>query len=84
VVADDGMVEALGAEAKGKKMLIKHDVSRNINPASRTIQTLVALMHRIIAQEHTLNGLEIKLMIVIWAQIWPALIAKHTKKSVIG
>jgi hypothetical protein len=37
-------------------MFIEHDVLRNINLASGTIQILVALMHRAIAQEHTLSG----------------------------
>jgi hypothetical protein len=37
-------------------MFIKHDILRNINSASGTIQTLVALMHRAIAQEHALSG----------------------------
>jgi hypothetical protein len=39
-------------------MFIKHNISRNINPASGMIQTLVALMDRVIAQEHELSGSE--------------------------
>jgi hypothetical protein len=69
-VADGGVVEALG------------DVPGNINPASRTVQTLVSLMHGAISQEHALSGVESELVIVIGVQIWLARAAKCMKENV--
>jgi hypothetical protein len=67
-VADGGVVEALG------------DVPGNINPASRTVQTLVSLMHGAISQEHALSGVESELVIVIGVQIWLARAANARRK----
>jgi hypothetical protein len=58
VVGDDGLVEALGAKANRKRCSSNINVPTNINPASGTNQTLIALMHRAIAQEHALSGSE--------------------------
>jgi hypothetical protein len=73
-----------GCRGKWKKVFIKHDVPRNINVASRMVQSFVALVQRTITQEHALCREEREFMIVIRAQIWPARAAEGTKESVIG
>ena len=61
-------------------MLIKDDISRNIDSIGWDMETFVSLMKCTIAQKHTLLRPELKLMIIVGSKVRPASTPKYLKK----
>jgi hypothetical protein len=68
---------------KGKQGLVKYNITRDVDTAYGTIETLISLVHRTIAQEYTLSRAQREFVIIIGPQIWLASATKSTKKPII-
>jgi hypothetical protein len=64
-------------------MLIKNNVTRNIDTASGNFETLNPLMTRTITNEETLSGMKSEFALVIWMKVRPTCTSKNTEGSVI-
>jgi hypothetical protein len=61
-------------------MFVKNNISRDINPIRRNVETLITLVQRAIARKNTFFGSEIKLiMIVLLMNMRPTCTPKHLK-----
>ena len=72
-----------GHVSKGKDILIKNNVPRDIDMIGRNMETFIPFMKRTVAQKHTLLRTEIKFMTVIRSKMRPASTPKYLKKGVV-
>jgi hypothetical protein len=68
---------------KGKYILIKDCISRNINMTSSHIQTLDTFVECAISQKHTTCGSVSKISFVIGTMVWPTNTPKNPKRIII-
>ena len=54
---------------KGKNMLIKHNIPRNVDTISGHMKTFVSFMKRAITKKNTLLGTKLELTLVIWTEM---------------
>ena len=68
---------------KGKNMLIKHNIPRDVDTISGHMKTFVSFMKRAITKKNTLLGTKLELTLVIWTEMGPASTPKHLEKGVV-
>jgi hypothetical protein len=61
-----------------KNILIKHNIARDVNSATRWFKALETFLKGTITKEHTSNGPECKLSSIIGSKIWPTCAAKNS------
>jgi hypothetical protein len=67
---------------EGKHLLIKDYITRNIDTASRHVETLVALMLRDVSKKHTLLGSKGKFVRSIWTKVRPTSTTKSPNERI--
>ena len=68
---------------KGKNMLIKHNIPRDVDTISENMKTFVSFMKRAITKKNTLLGTKLELTLVIWTEMGPSSTPKHLEKGVV-
>ena len=68
---------------KGKNMLIKHNIPRDVDTISGHMKTFVSFMKRAITKKNTLLGTKLKLAFVIRTEMWPTSTPKNLKEGII-
>ena len=68
---------------KGKNMLIKHNMPRDVGTISGNMKTFVSFMKRAITKKNTLLGTKLELTLIIWTEMGPSSTPKHLEKGVV-
>jgi hypothetical protein len=69
--------------SKGKNLLIKNNIKRDVDATSRNAQELKSFVHGAIAQEHTSFRPEGKFSSIIWLKVRPTGTPKDPEHRVI-
>lgn len=69
--------------SKWKNMLMKSNISSDVNTFGGRVKTAIAMMNRTIAEKNTGCGAKIKFVTVVRAEMREALATEHAKKRVV-
>jgi hypothetical protein len=61
-----------------KNILIEHNITRDVNSATRWFKALESFVKGTITKEHTSNGPERKLSSILGPKIWPTCTTKNS------
>jgi hypothetical protein len=68
---------------KGKHILVKNDITRDIHAVCGDMKTLVTLVERAIAEEDTFFRSKFEFVFVVRTEVRPTCTAEHLEKGII-
>jgi c-di-GMP-related signal transduction protein len=77
------VVVVVGSAEKGKNILIKHDVTRDVDTVRRNMQAFVPFVNSTIPKKHALLRPKLKLMFIIGSKMRPTRTSKNFQESII-